>query len=100
MGRARTLHPAPGLLRCIVPPPAAWSDGQQENRHRQRAAEEALAKRCRPFAGQPVPQRMLCKRILKCLPELFPFVADPRVPADKNAAERIIRPPHQSEQVL
>jgi uncharacterized coiled-coil protein SlyX len=75
-------------------PPQAWSAGRQEQwrRRRQHAAEQALAKRCRPFVGQPVPQRVLCERILKYLPELFTFVADPRVPSDNNAAERSVRP--------
>jgi transposase len=75
-------------------PPPAWSAQRQESwrRRRQHAAEAVLAKRCRPFVGQPVPQRVLCQRILKYLPELFTFVADPRVPADNNAAERSIRP--------
>jgi len=75
-------------------PPATWSAERQEawRRGRQRAAEQALATLCRPFAGQPVPQRVLCERILKYLPELFTFLADPRVPADNNAAERSIRP--------
>jgi transposase len=75
-------------------PPQTWSAQRQEQwrRRRQHAAEAALAKRCRPFVGQPVPQRVLCQRILKYLPEVFTFVADPRVPADNNAAERSIRP--------
>jgi hypothetical protein len=75
-------------------PPAAWSVQRQAEwrRQRQRRAEVALATVCRPFVGQPVPQRTLCERILKYLPELFTFLADPRVPADNNAAERSIRP--------
>lgn len=75
-------------------PPATWPPGRQERwrRQRQRAAEQALARCCRPFVGQPVPQRVLCARILKYLPELFTFVADPKVPADNNAAERSLRP--------
>lgn len=75
-------------------PAATLSPAGQEawRRERQRAYEQALARRCRPYASQPVPQRVLCERILKYLPELFTFVADPRVPADNNAAERSIRP--------
>lgn len=45
-----------------------------------------------PYLGQPVPQRVLSERIEKFLPELFVFVADPRVPATNNAAERALRP--------
>jgi transposase len=104
----RRLHPDdPGLAqwakqirgvydqaKAAPGPPAGWSAQRQADwrRQRQRAAEAALAQRCRPFAGQPVPQRVLCERILKYLPELFTFLADPRVPADNNAAERSIRP--------
>lgn len=75
-------------------PAAGVSLAAQEagRRQRQRAYEEALARRCRPYVGQPVPQRVLCERIVKYLPELFTFLADPRVPADNNAAERSIRP--------
>ncbi len=75
-------------------PPATWSAQRQEawRAQRQHVAEAALAMACRPWVGQPVPQRVLCERIIKYLPELFTFVADPRVPADNNAAERSIRP--------
>lgn len=75
-------------------PPTTWSPHRQEawRRQRQHAAEQALAHLCRPFAGQAVPQRVLCERILKYLQELFTFLADPRVPADNNAAERSLRP--------
>lgn len=45
-----------------------------------------------PFVKKPVPQRVLCERIDRFLPELFVFVADPRVPATNNAAERAVRP--------
>lgn len=41
---------------------------------------------------QRVRVRVQCERILKERPELFTFVADPRVPAVNNAAERNIRP--------
>jgi len=75
-------------------PAASLSPAGQEawRRERQHAYERVLARHCRPFVGQAVAQRVLCERILKYLPELFTFVADPRVPADNNAAERSIRP--------
>jgi transposase len=75
-------------------PPGSWSPHHQQEwrRQHQRAAEQALAHICQPFAGQAVPQRVLCQRLLKYLPELFTFLADPRVPADNNAAERSLRP--------
>jgi transposase len=47
---------------------------------------------CRPHLGSAKPQRVLCERVERFLPELFVFVADPRVPSDNNAAERAIRP--------
>ena len=34
----------------------------------------------------------MCRRIDTYLPELFVFVADPRVPATNNEAERSLRP--------
>jgi transposase len=75
-------------------PAPTLSPASQEawRRERQQAYERALARRCQPFAGKAVPQRVLCERILKYLPELFTFLTDPRVPADNNAAERSIRP--------
>jgi transposase len=95
LGRwARLVH---RLYRAAVAEPrptAPQSLAAQDawRRQRQHAYEQALARHCRPYAGQAVPQRVLCERILKYLPELFTFVADPRVPADNNAAERSIRP--------
>jgi transposase len=92
-------------------PATSLSPAQQNDwrRERQQAYEQVLARHCQPYMGQPVgarrslgaehrpppepvPQRVLCERILKYLPELFTFVADPRVPAENNAAERSIRP--------
>ena len=42
---------------------------------------------------------VLCQRIERFLPELFTFVADPRVPAENNAAERSLRPPVVSRKI-
>ena len=62
---------------------------QQARREFERRAK-ALAK---PYAtAADAPQRVLAKRILKPLHELFVFVADPAVPADNNLAERSLRP--------
>ena len=83
--RAAVRAPAP-LASLSPAAQAAW------RRQRQQAYAEVLARHCRPFIGQPVPQRMLCERILKYLSELFTFLVDSRVPADNNAAERSIRP--------
>jgi hypothetical protein len=62
---------------------------------KQRACEAALLAGCTPFLaadGAAVPQAVLCRRIAKYLPELFTFVAEPRVTSDNNAAERSVRP--------
>jgi hypothetical protein len=64
----------------------------QERVAQQRALEQALAALAEPYLASKCPQHVLCKRIVTFLPELFTFVADPRVPADNNAAERSIRP--------
>ncbi len=61
----------------------------------QHACEAELLAVCAPFAAAEAataPQAVLCRRIQKYLPELFTFVADPRVPSTNNAAERSVRP--------
>lgn len=72
------------------------SAGEQASwrRRQRRGFEQALRQVCAPFAAKDaaVPQRVLCQRVQKYLPELFTFLADPRVPADNNPAERSIRP--------
>lgn len=77
-------------------PPPGQSAGEERiwRRRQRRGFEQALRQCCEPFWGKPstAPQRVLCQRIQKYLPELFTFLADPRVPADNNAAERSIRP--------
>ena len=65
---------------------------EAERKRRQRQFEGELWQGCEPFLRQEVPQRVLCERVQRHLPELFVFVADPRVPADHNAAERSLRP--------
>jgi hypothetical protein len=59
----------------------------------QRAFEREVLTLCQPYlADETAPQAVLCRRIAKYLPELFVFVADPRVPPTNNAAERSLRP--------
>jgi transposase len=61
----------------------------------QHAYQAELLALCAPFLAAEaaeVPQATLCRRIAKYLPELFQFVADPRVPSTNNAAERSVRP--------
>lgn len=64
---------------------------QGERVRRQREFEQELLKVCRPHLQKKRVQSRLCERIERFLPELFMFVADPRVPADNNAAERSVR---------
>jgi hypothetical protein len=64
---------------------------QAERVRRQREFEQELLKVCRPHLRKKRVQSRLCERIERFLPELFVFVADPRVPADNNAAERSVR---------
>lgn len=58
---------------------------------RQREYEQKLMRVCRPHLKKKKAQSTLCERIERFLPELFVFVADPRVPSDNNAAERSVR---------
>lgn len=64
---------------------------QGERVRRQREFEQELLKVCRPHLKKKRVQSRLCERIERFLPELFMFVADPRVPSDNNAAERSVR---------
>jgi transposase len=91
---ARAVQRLYALAQQEAGPPAGLGAGEQAawRRQRQRRYEDALWGVCRRYGGQRVPQRVLCKRVEKYLPELFTFLADPVVPADNNAAERSIRP--------
>jgi hypothetical protein len=58
----------------------------------QRDCQDRLVAVCMPFLADPLAvQAKLCRRIAKHLTELFVFVADPRVPATNNGAERSLR---------
>jgi hypothetical protein len=75
-----------------VPDPRLPSDKQQAERVKaQRRYEQELWLLCEPYVKTDAPMRVLCERIERFLPELFVFVADVRVPADNNAAERSLR---------
>lgn len=65
---------------------------QQTRVAQQHAFEQQLLEVCRPYVGTATPQRTLCERVERFLPELFVFVAVPGVPAHNNLAERSIRP--------
>jgi hypothetical protein len=58
---------------------------------RQREYEQKLMRVCRPHLKKKRPHSTLCERIERYLPEMFVFIADPRVPSDNNAAERSVR---------
>jgi transposase len=75
--------PDPGLS------PAEQSRARKAQQH---LYEQRLLDLCRPYIGVDVPQRILCKRVERFLPELFVFVAIPRVPSHNNLAERSLRP--------
>ena len=64
---------------------------QGERVRKQREFERELLKVCRPHLRKKRAQSRLCERIERFLPELFVFVAEARVPADNNAAERSVR---------
>jgi hypothetical protein len=78
----------------------AWKPPRPNSRFEERDRSDAqseleaeLKDHATPYLSQPTaPQRVLAERIEKFLPELFVFVADPRVPADNNGAERSLRP--------
>jgi transposase len=74
-------------------PSALLAAGEQRAARvrKQREFEGELLKVCRPHLRKQRLQSRLCERIERFLPELFVFVADPRVPADNNAAERSVR---------
>jgi hypothetical protein len=74
-------------------PGAKLAPGEQqaERVRKQREFEQELLKVCRPHLRKKRVQSRLCERIERFLPELFVFVADPRVPSDNNAAERSVR---------
>lgn len=65
---------------------------RERSRLRRRFQGEVL-KLARPYAQDyTVPQRILAKRIVNFISELFVFVQYPSVPSGNNAAERAIRP--------
>lgn len=64
---------------------------KQQRVKRQREYEQELMRVCRPHLKKKRPQSKVCERIERFLPELFVFVADARVPADNNGAERSVR---------
>jgi len=68
------------------------SQQSQARKAQQHIYEQRLLDLCRPYLRVDVPQRVLCERVERFLPELFVFVAIPGVPSHNNLAERSIRP--------
>jgi len=90
-----------GLRRWAGELKALWLKGQtlaqaqappKERQAQQHRLEGQLQALCEPYLTPEHRQRVLCQRLLHYLPEMFQYVADPRVPPDNNAAERAIRP--------
>lgn len=73
----------------------AFTDARPKARRQaQLNFERELAKLAQPYRScAAAPQRRLAQRIYRFRQELFRFVADPRVPATNNLAERTLRPP-------
>ncbi|MBI4318803.1 MAG: IS66 family transposase [Chloroflexi bacterium] len=77
--------------------PAGLQDAEREKKQQQ--FQEELWGLCAEHVRKGKPMSTLCERVERFLPELFMFVADPRVPADNNAAERSLRPPVVSRKI-
>lgn len=82
--------PDPGLPRVV-------QRAQRERQQRQYQQERWSI--CQPHIRTAALMSVLCQRVERFLPELFTFVADPRVAADNNAAERSLRPPVVSRKI-
>jgi transposase len=80
-------------VRALYDEAKAFAAPQEAARlAKQRELEERLLALGQPFLDDPLAVHgKLCRRIAKYLPELFAFVADPRVPPTNNAAERSLR---------
>jgi transposase len=72
---------------------------QAQRVKQQRQYQEELWAFCQPHVKAEAPMSVLCQRVERFLPELFTFVAEPRVAADNNAAERSLRPPVVSRKI-
>lgn len=72
---------------------------QAERVKQQHQHEQELWALCQPHLKTEAPMSVLCQRVERFLAELFTFIADPRVPADNNGAERSLRAPVVSRKV-
>ncbi len=72
---------------------------QAQRVKQQREYEQKLWALCQPHVKTSAPMSVLCQRVERFLPELFTFVAEPRAPADNNAAERSLRSPVVSRKI-
>jgi transposase/uncharacterized coiled-coil protein SlyX len=66
--------------------------GERERMRQRERLECALLRVVEPYAAdQTAPQRVLSKRVVQFIKELFVFVSHPLAPPDNNAAERSVR---------
>jgi hypothetical protein len=90
-------------VRVIYDEAVAWAahgpdpglspkEQSQTRKAQQHLYEQRLLDLCLPYMRVDVPQRVLCERVGRFLPELFVFVAIPGVPSHNNLAERSLRP--------
>ena len=90
-------------VKAIYEQAVAWVDQEldpslsprqqsQARVRQQHVFEQRLWLVCQPFVRSPAPQRILCERVERFLPELFVFVAIAGVPSHNNLAERSVRP--------
>jgi transposase len=87
--------------KAYAGPSARLTEVEQLSARRvqQHAFEHELMEVCAPFVKTKQPMSVLCQRVEKYLPEMFMFVADPRVASDNNAAERSLRGPVVSRKI-
>ncbi len=87
--------------KAYAGPPARLTMVEQQSARvaQQHAFERELMEVCAPYVKTKQPMSVLCQRVERFLPEMFMFVADPRVASDNNAAERSLRGPVVSRKI-
>jgi len=87
--------------KAYAGPSAGLTEVEQHAKRvaQQHVFEQELMKVCAPYLKTQQPMSVLCRRVERFLPEMFMFVADPRVAPDNNAAERSLRGPVVSRKI-
>ena len=80
------------------PDPGLPATVHQTQRVKQQTHQQ-LSSICQPYLGNEALMRMPCQRKERFSPQLLTFVADPRMNASHNAAERILRPTAVSRKI-